>query len=155
MLRQIIKKEFPLRHSPKPRHLVIIEANHESSDDIEFLSKTRQGTKRIDLLNDAVHTEQTRDFPEHRHAVYVEANSGMTEELRDIEKIPCAATQIENVLGTRHVEFKLTDAPNVHSDPTVKVKILRPVRAGIRHRVSPANLFELYRIYCLNDALCL
>ena len=31
----------------------------------------------------------------------------MTEQLRDVEKVSCAAAQIENALGTRHVEFKL------------------------------------------------
>jgi len=155
MLPQIIEKEFPLRDAPKPRHLVIVEANHESGNDVEFLSETRQGTKGLDLLNDAADTEQARNFPEHCHTIDVEANSGMTEELRDIEKVPCAAAQIENALGTRHVEFKLANPPDVNSDPTVEIEIFRPVRAGICHRVSPANLFELDWIDCLNDALCL
>ena len=79
MLRQIIEKEFPLRDAPKSGHLVIVEANHESGNHVEFLSETRQRTKRLDLLNNAADTEQVRDFPEHGHAVYVEANSGMTE----------------------------------------------------------------------------
>jgi hypothetical protein len=79
----------------------------------------------------------------------------MTEELRDVEKVPCAAAQIENALGTRHVEFKLANPPDVNSDPTVEIEIFRPVRAGICHRVSLANLFELDWIDCLNDALCL
>jgi len=155
MLPQIIEKEFPLRDAPKPRHLVIVEANHESGNDVEFLSETRQGTKGLDLLNDAADTEQARNFPEHCHTIDVEANSGMTEELRDVEKVPCAAAQIENALGTRHVEFKLANPPDVNSDPTVEIEIFRPVRAGICHRVSPTNLFELDWIDCLNDALCL
>jgi hypothetical protein len=45
----------------------------------------------------------------------------MAEELRDIEKVPCAATQIENALGTRHVEFKLANPPDVNFDPMVKI----------------------------------
>ena len=155
MLRQIIEKEFPLRDAPKSGHLVIVEANHESGNDVELLSETRQGTKRVDLLNDAADTEQARDFPEHRQAIHVEPDSGMTKELRDVEKVPCAATQIENALGTRHVEFKLANPPDVNSDPTVKIQIFGPVRAGICHRVSPANLFELDWIDCLNDAFCL
>jgi len=134
---------------------VIVEANHESGNDVEFLSETRQGTKGLDLLNDAADTEQARNFPEHCHTIDIEANSGMTEELRDVEKVPCAATQIENALGTRHVEFKLANPPDVNSYPTVEIEIFRPVRAGICHRVSPANLFELDWIDCLNDALCL
>ena len=82
---------------------MIVEANHESGNHVEFLSDIRQRTKRLDLLNNAADTEQVRDFPEHGHAVYVEAHSGMTEELRDVEKVSCAAAQIENALGTRHV----------------------------------------------------
>src|SRR6478672_7442217 len=155
MLRQIIEEEFPLRDTPKSGHLMIVKANHESGNHVEFLSETRQRTKRLDLLNNAADTEQARDFPEHGHAVYVEANSGMTEELRDVQKVSCAAAQIENALRTRHVEFKLANPPDVNSDPTVKIQILGPVRAGICHGVSPADLFELDGIDCLNDAFCL
>src|SRR4029077_6480991 len=155
MLRQIIEKEFPLRDAPKSGHLMIVKANHKSGNHVELLSETRQRTKRLDLLNDAADTEQARNFPEHCYTIYVEANSGMTEELRDVEKVPCAAAEIENALGTRHVEFKLANPPDVNSDPTVEVEIFRPVRAGICHRVALANLFELYGIDCLNDALCL
>ena len=121
---------------------MIVEANHESGNDVEFLSEARQGTKRVDLLNDAADTEQARDFPEHWQAIHVEPDSGMTEELRDVEKVSCAATQIENALGTRHVEFKLANPPDVNSDPTIEIEIFRPVRAGICYRVSPANLLR-------------
>src|SRR4029077_20538152 len=99
---------------------MIVKANHKSGNHVEFLSETRQRTKRLDLLNDAADTEQARDFPEHRQVVHVEANSGMTEELRDIKKVPCAAAQIENALGTRHVEFELANPSDVNSDPTIK-----------------------------------
>ncbi len=142
MLRQIIEKEFPLRDSPKSGHLMIVEANHERGNDVEFLTEVRERTKRLDLLDDAADTEQARDFPEHWQAIHVEANSGMTEELRDVEKVSCAAAQIENALGTRHVEFKLANPPDVNSDPTIEIEIFRPVRAGICYGVSPANLLE-------------
>src|SRR5258705_13319451 len=99
MLRQIIQEKFPLRDAPKSRHLMIVEANHESGNHVEFLSEARQGTKGLDVLNDATDTEQARNFPEHCYAIDVEANSGMTEELCDIEKESCAAAQIENALG--------------------------------------------------------
>src|SRR5712691_9566858 len=133
---------------------MIVEANHERGNDIEFLSETQQWTKRFFLLNDAAHTEQARDFLEHWQAIHVEANSGMTEELRDVEKVSCAAAQIENALWTRHVEFKLANPPDVDSDPTIEIEIFRPVRAGICYGVSPANLLEASRIECLDDPLC-
>ena len=79
----------------------------------------------------------------------------MTEELRNVQKVSCAAAQIENALGTRHVEFKLANPPNVNSDPTVEIEIFRPVRAGICYSVSPANLLEASRIECLDDPLCI
>src|SRR6266576_6986918 len=154
MLREIIEKKVPLRHAPKPGHLVVVEANHERGNDIELLSETWQGAKRLDSLNDAADTEQACDFPEHWQAIHVEANSGMTEELRDVEKVSCAAAQIENALWTRHVEFKLANPPDVDSDPTIEIEIFWPVRAGVCYGISPANLLEASRIECLDDPLC-
>jgi hypothetical protein len=133
---------------------MIVEANHERGNDIELLSETRQEAKRLDLLNDAADTEEARDFPEHWQAIHVEANAGMTEELRDVKKVSCAAAQIENALWTCHVEFKLANPPDVDSDPTIEIEIFRPVRAGICYGISPANLLEASRIECLDDPLC-
>jgi hypothetical protein len=134
---------------------MIVEANHERCNDIELLSEVRERTKRLDSLNDATNTQQARDFPEHRQAIHVEANSGMTEELRDVQKVSCATAQIENLLGAGEVEFKLANPPDVNADPTIKIEIFRPVRAGICYRVSLANLLETCRINCLDHLLCL
>jgi len=133
---------------------VVVTANHERGNDIEFFTELWERTKRLDLLNDTADTEQARDFPEHWQAIHVEANSGMTEELRDVKKVSCAAAQIENALWTRHVEFKLADPPDVDSDPTIEIEIFRPVRAGICNGISPANLLKASRIECLDDPLC-
>jgi len=134
---------------------MIVEANHERGNDIEFLTEFWERTKRPDSLNDAADTEEACDFPEHWQTIHVETNSGMTEELRDVEKVSCAAAQIENALGTRHVEFKLANPADVNSDPTIEIEIFRPVRAGICYSVSLANLLEASRIDCLDDPLCL
>jgi hypothetical protein len=133
---------------------MIVEANHERGNHIEFLTEVWERMKRLDLLNDTADTEQASDFPKHWQAIHVEANSGMTEELRDVEKVSCAAAQIENALGTRHVEFKLSNPPDVNSDPTIEIEIFRPVRAGICNGVSPVNLLEASRIERLDDPLC-
>ena len=154
MLREIIEKKIPFRHAPKSGHLMIVEANHERGNDIEFLTQVWERTKRLNSLNDAADTEQVRDFPEHWQPIHVEANSGMTEELRDVEKVSCAAAQIENALGPRQVELKLANPPVVNPDPTIEIEIFRPVRAGICYGVSPANLLETGRINCVDDALC-
>src|SRR5262245_8963753 len=155
MLCQIIEEEFPLRDSPKSGHLMIVEANHEGGNDIEFLSEVRERAERLDSLNDAVNTEQARDFTKHWQAIHVEANSGMTEQLRDVEEVSCAAAQIEDMLGTREVEFKLANSPDVHSDPTIEIEIFWPIRARIFYRISSANQLEASWIDCLNNALCL
>jgi hypothetical protein len=155
MLREIVEKEFPFWHLPQARHFVIVEANHEGGDDIEFLSEARERMKRLDSLNYAAHAKQARDFPEHWQAIHVEASSGMTEQLRDVEKVPGAAAQIENAFGTRQVEFKLANPSDINSDPAIEIEIFRPVRAGICYGVSPANLLEASRIDCLDDPLCL
>jgi hypothetical protein len=134
---------------------MIVKANHERGNDIEFLTEAWERMKRLDLLNDAANTEEACDFPEHWQAIHVEANSGMTEELRNAEKVSCTAAQIEDALGTRHVEFKLPNPPDVNSDPTIEIEIFRPVRAGICYGISPANLLEASRIECFDDPLCL
>jgi hypothetical protein len=102
-----------------------------------------------------MNTEKSRDFAEHGQLVYIKANSGMTEQLRDVKKVSCAAAQIHNPFRSRQVEFELANPSDVNSDPAIEIEIFRPVRAGICDRVSPANLFELDWIDCLNDALCL
>src|SRR5215472_15108731 len=155
MLRQILQKEFPLRDAPKSGHLMIVEANHERRNDIEFFPEVRERAKRLNSLNHAANTEKTRDFPKHRQAIHVEPNAGMTEELRYVEKVSCATAQIENLPGTRQVEFKLTNSSDVNSDPAIEIEIFRPVRAGIRYSISPANLLKTSWINCLDDALCL
>jgi hypothetical protein len=134
---------------------MIVEANHEGGNDVEFLTEVRERTKRLNSLNDAADTKQPRDFPEHWQAIHVEPDSGMTEQLRDVEKVSCAAAQIENLLGARQVELKLADPPDINSDPTIEIEIFRPVRAGICYNVSPANLLKTSRINCFDDALCL
>jgi hypothetical protein len=134
---------------------MIVEANHERSNDIEFLSKARQRMKRLDLLNYTADAEKARGFPEHCQSIHVEANSGMTEELRDVEKVSCATPKIENALGTRHVEFKLANPSDINSDPAIEIEVFRPVRAGICYSVSPANLFETGWIDCFDNTLCL
>jgi len=109
MFCQIIEKELPFRDTPKSGHLVIVEANHESGNEIELLTEVRKRTKRFDSLNNAANTEQARDFPEHCQSIHVETNAGMTKQLRDVKEISCTATQIENLPGARDVEFKLAN----------------------------------------------
>ena len=66
MFRQVIEKEFPFWDTPESGHLMIVEANHEGGNKIEFLTEVRKGTEGFDSLNNAVNTEKARDFPKHR-----------------------------------------------------------------------------------------
>ena len=75
MLRQVIKKEFPFRHLPEVRHFVVVEANHESRDEIEFLSKIGKRSESFDSLDYTADPEQTRNFPEHGQTVHIKTDS--------------------------------------------------------------------------------
>ncbi len=90
----------------------------------KFSSEVRERTKWLNLLNYAADTKQARDFAEHRQTIDVQANSGMTEQLRDVEKVSCAAAEIENLLWSRQIEFKLANSADVDSDPAFEIEIL-------------------------------
>jgi len=75
MFCQVVEKEFPLRHPPEVRHFVVVEANHESRDEIEFLSKIGQRPKSFDLLDYAANAKQTRNFPEHGQTVHIKTEA--------------------------------------------------------------------------------
>src|SRR5437773_5012175 len=154
MLRQIVEKKFPLRHAPKSGHLVIVEANHKSGNDIELLSEPRERTKRLDSLNYTAHAEQACYFAKHRQTIYIKPDAGMTEQLCDVEKVSCPTAEIENPLRPRQIEFKLANSANIYSDPAFEIEILWPVRSGIRYCISPANPLKSDGINCVDDALC-
>jgi hypothetical protein len=75
----------------------------------------------------------------------------MTQQLSYVQKISCAAAEIEDALGTRQIEFDLANSPDIDSDPTVEIEIFRPVCAGICDFVTPANLSETLRIDRFDD----
>lgn len=75
MFCQVVEKEFPLRHLPEVRHFVVVEANHESRNEIEFLSEIGQRPKSFDSLNYAANPEQTRNIPEHGQTVHIKTES--------------------------------------------------------------------------------
>src|SRR4030095_4612296 len=122
---------------------------------MEFAAEVRERMEGVNSLNDAVDTKELCDFPEHWQAIHVEPGSGMTEKLRDVEKVSRAAAQIENLLGARQVELNLTNPSNVNFDPAIEIEIFRPVRARICYSITLANLFETRGIDCFDNALCL
>ena len=78
-----------------------------------FCPRARERTKRLDLLNNAAHTEKACDFAKHRQTIYVEADSGMAEQLRNVEEVSCAAAEIQNLLRSRQIEFKLANSASM------------------------------------------
>ncbi len=77
----------------------------------------------------------------------------MTKQLSDVQKISCTTAKIQDAPGTRQIEFDLANPSNVNSNPTVEIEIFWPVRAGIRDRVTLANLCESNWIDCFDDPL--
>jgi len=79
----------------------------------------------------------------------------MPEKLGDVEKISCAAAEIENAFSARQIELDVTNAANVDRYPAVEIEIFPPVLGGIVDRVALANLLESDRVERFNNALFL
>jgi hypothetical protein len=79
----------------------------------------------------------------------------MTEELRNVEEVSCAAAEIQNPFRSRQIEFKLTDPADIDFNPTLQIEIFRPVRAGICDSISLTNLLETSRIDCFDHPFCI
>jgi hypothetical protein len=132
---------------------MLVEADHESSHEIEFSSKVGERPERFNSLDYAMDTKKSRNFAEHRQPVYIKTKSGVTEQLRYIEEVSCAAAEIQNPFRSRQIEFKLTDPADIDFHPTLQIEIFRPVRAGIRDSVSPTNLLKRRWIDCFDHSL--
>ena len=96
--------------------------------------------------------EQPRHLAKHRNVIEVEAEHIVTEQAADVEEIAGPAAEIENMLRARQIELDLADAADVDVDPTLKIKILGPIFAGMFDRVSTMNPLERCAINCFNDA---
>jgi len=152
MAGEIGEKEFPFRRSPKIGLFVVVKANQEGGDEIEFFSEIGEGNKGQDTPDHAAYTQQSGDFSEHGNVVDVEAEHVVAEQLCDVGEIAGAAAEIENPLRTRQIELDLADAANVDVDPTIKIEILGPIFAGVFDPVLAMNRLELCGINCLDDA---
>jgi hypothetical protein len=150
MLRKIVEKEFPLWHLPKTRHFMFVEADHESSNEVEFSSEVGERPKSFNSLDYTMDAEESRNFAEHGQLVYIKTKSGMTEQLRDVKEVSRSAAEIQNPLGSRQIEFELANPADIDFDPTLQIEIFRPVRAGLCDPVSPTNLLERSWIDCFD-----
>ena len=153
MFCEIVEKEFPLGYLPEIGHFMVVEANHESCDEIEFTSEIRERSESFNSLDYTADTEQARHFSEHREAVDIKSNSRMTQQLCCVEEITRAAAKIENVLRARQIEFDLANPADINFDPTVDIEIFWPVCAWVFDDVSLTNLLETGWIDCFDDTL--
>ena len=153
MLCQIIEKEFPFGDSPQAWLLVIVKANHECGNEVEFFAEIGQGNEWLNAPGHTRHAEQSCDVAEHRHLIDVEADGVVAEQPRDVGEVAGAAAEIENAFWRGSIEIDSTHPANVDADPTVEIEIFGPILAGIIDRVSPSNLVELVAIDGLNYAL--
>jgi hypothetical protein len=134
---------------------MFVEADHESSDEVEFSSEVGERPKRFNSLDYTMDTEESRNFAEHGQPIYIETESGMAEQLRNVEEVSCAASEIQNPLRSRQIELKLSDPADIDFNPTLQIEIFRPVRAGLCDRVSPTNLLERSWIDCFDHPFCI
>jgi len=134
---------------------MIVEADHESSNKVEFSSNVGERPERFNSLDYAMDTEKSRDFAKHGQPVYIETKSGVTEQLRNVEEVSCAAAEIQNPFRSQQIEFNLTDSADIDFNPTLQIEIFRPVRAGIRNSVSLTNLLERSWIDCFDHPFCI
>ena len=156
MLRQITQKKFPLRDTPKSGHLIIVEANHESGNHVEFLSETRQGAKRLDLLNDAADTEQARDFPEQWTRGLCRGqlqNDRVAVRCRESPPAPQPRSRMRLGRATSSSSWRIRRmlTPIQRSRFRYLGQSAPGSATAYRWRISS----NLERIDCLNDALCL
>jgi hypothetical protein len=79
----------------------------------------------------------------------------MTEQLRNVEEVSRTASEIQNPLRSRQIEFKLANSADIDFDPTLKIEIFWPIRAGICDSIPLTNLLETSRIDCFNDPFCI
>jgi len=132
---------------------MVVETNHEGSNEIKFLAKIGQRPESFNSLNCAANAEQIRDFAEHWQTIHIKPQPGMTQQLGDVQEISCAAAKIEDAPGARQIQFDLANSPYVDSDPTIQIEIFRPVRARICYGVTFANLCEPNGIDRVDDPI--
>src|SRR5207302_8437400 len=126
MTREIIEKEIPLAHAPKPTAIVIVETNHEGSDEIEFAPEVRQRREGFDVTDDSFQSEHARHFRIHRHFVGIETDRAMPEPFANVEEIARARTDIENISAPSVIEFEVAHMAEIDLHPLFQIEIFRP-----------------------------
>src|SRR5438128_5604715 len=153
MPREIVEKKFPFRHAPQVGHFVIVKANHESGNEVEFTSQIGQWDERLHAPDNASHAQHPCAFAEHGKIIEIEADDFVSEQLPDVSEVPGAATEIENAFARDNIELDVADAANINVDPTGKIEIFRPIFARIVDGVALINLFELLTIDRIDDCV--
>ncbi len=97
-------------------------------------------------MNDALQAEEREHFAIKRHVIDINPEAGMAEDLIDEKKIAGPRPEIENMLRPHAVEADVLNPPDVHSQKTLGLNVLRPLRCAW-HSIGLLNPFQL----CLID----
>ena len=147
----VIKEKIPFLHSPKARHLMIVETNHVRGDEIEFFSEIGQGNKSAHAPDDALNAEHRNRFVEHRHVVDIQTNGVVSQQFADVEKISAARSDIENAAATAEIELKIANSLQVGFEPGRQIEIFGRRVARIIHAITRPYFFKLLAIDGFDD----
>jgi len=88
-----------------------------TSDDIEFFSEIRQRRVRTDSRDDSPNTEELRRAAPKCVVVRIQTESFVAKEAAQVEKIPGATAEVENVKRRGAIEPKVLDMLDVDANP--------------------------------------
>ena len=114
MALEVVEKEGPLGRSPPPIALTFaVEIDRERGDQIELSAEIGKWLERLDRPNAALDPEKIEQLGEERELIDVQAEAGVPEVLKHEEKKSAPATEIEDRLRRRAVQFQILSANNV------------------------------------------
>ena len=117
------------------------------SNEIELFAEIRQRRLCIDSSDDAANAEKPGRPAEKRFVIWIEPQTFVAEQTAEIEKIPGATPQIQNVERRRAIKPEVLYAFYVNANPVIRVLIrvdfsrVRPIR------IIFAQLYQFRLIY--------
>src|SRR5438128_12655194 len=94
MPREIVEKKFPFRHAPQVGHFVIVKANHESGNEVEFTSQIGQWDERLHAPDNATDAQHPCAFAEHGKIIEIDADDFLSAQVCDVCEGPGGAAAL-------------------------------------------------------------
>ncbi len=104
--------------------------------------KIGQGIESFDFPDHSTHAEQARKVPKHGELIQIEPEPFVSEQLSDVQEIPCTAAEIENSLRTHQIDFDFANPANVDANPPFEIQKFGPVLGGTFNGVTLPDLLE-------------